>query len=132
MNVPDGTEVSPSQCLKSVKGRRRSVADALNETRRKSVSNVHLRNTGINHRSNSIFSSIDKPSMSVLQILATYDWKIFPIQIRKQFDIARNIVIDRALRLRLISCCSVGEVTLDSIGNAIIPNLNDSLELLHV
>jgi hypothetical protein len=118
-------------------GRRSSVAEAYKELRRNSTHNVRLQSTIFHQRSPSIFTSIDRPRSSVLEILATTIWKDYPLQIRKQFDAARNIIIDRALRLRLISCCSTGEIQAsnedsDLMGNLIVPDLNDSLELLHL
>jgi len=114
------------------KGRRVSIGMATQESRRQSNSQVRSNSILMSARRPSVYNTIDTPMTTVLDILCQTNWTSYLDPIRDQFDLIRNILIDNAIQLRLMSCCMMGRITVDSYNNIIIPEISNSLELLYL
>ena len=71
-----------------------------------------------------------EPVDSVAQVLCAQNWKLLPKFARHQFEQARNILIDRVIKLRLTWACSEGSAEEGKYGN--ISLINVDVELLNV
>lgn len=119
-----------SVTLGAKNNRRRSVADIaaeigtseINQKKKISSDLLLLESLGIRP---------DDPNIrSVAAILCREDWREYPANVSRFFDMARNSLIDQAMRQRLAYGCAEGEVKVDAFGNLEV--MTTSTDLLRI
>lgn len=76
---------------------------------------------------NSGLPEFPKPSVTVAHILCDTDWSDFPEDSQEQFNVVRNIFIDKVVRYRIQMCCTTNAVSMNSAGEIVISDESTSL-----